>query len=70
MECCIWPLYEYENGKYKITVKPKEKKPIEEYLKMQGRFGHLFKLKDNTTIPDFQAEIDRQWERLLKRSAE
>jgi pyruvate ferredoxin oxidoreductase beta subunit len=70
MECCVWPLYEYENGKYKITVKPKEKKPVEEYLKLQGRFGHLFKLKDNATIQGFQAEIDRQWERLLKRSAE
>ena len=68
VDTCVWPCYEYENGKYKITVKPKEKKPIEEYLKMQIRFGHLFKMKDQTLIKEFQAEVDRIWERLLKRS--
>ncbi|MEO0216843.1 MAG: thiamine pyrophosphate-dependent enzyme [candidate division WOR-3 bacterium] len=70
VETCVWPLYEYENGKYRITVKPKEKKPVEEFLKMQGRFTHLFKLKDQTPIKEFQAEVDRIWERLQKRTAE
>ncbi len=70
VETCIWPLYEYENGKYRITVKPKEKKPVEEFLKMQGRFAHLFKLKDQTPIKEFQTEVDRIWDRLQKRSAE
>ena len=70
VETCVWPLYEYENGKYHITVKPKEKKPVTEFLKMQGRFGHLFKIKDNILVEEFQKEIDRIWERLLKRSAE
>jgi pyruvate ferredoxin oxidoreductase beta subunit len=68
VETCVWPCYEYENGKYKITVKPKEKKPIDEFLKMQVRFGHLYKMKDQTLIQAFQAEVDRIWERLLKRS--
>lgn len=68
VETCVWPCYEYENGKYRITVKPKEKKPIEEFLKMQVRFGHLFKTKDQSLIKEFQAEVDRIWERLLKRS--
>ncbi len=68
VDTCVWPCYEYENGKYKITIKPKEKKPIEEYLKMQVRFGHLFKMKDQSLIKEFQAEVDRIWERLLKRS--
>ncbi len=70
VETCVWPLYEYESSKYRITVKPKEKKPVAEFLKMQGRFAHLFKLKDDTLIQEFQQEIDRIWERLLKRSAE
>ncbi|MEO0123291.1 MAG: thiamine pyrophosphate-dependent enzyme [candidate division WOR-3 bacterium] len=70
VETCVWPLYEYENGKYRITVKPKEKKPVEEFLKIQGRFTHLFKLKDQTPIKEFQAEVDRIWERLQKRTAE
>lgn len=33
-----WILYEYENGKVKVTVKPGELKPVGEYLKLQKRF--------------------------------
>lgn len=36
----VFPLYEVENGKYKLNVNPKLK-PVEEYLKKQGRFRHL-----------------------------
>jgi pyruvate ferredoxin oxidoreductase beta subunit len=68
VESCVWPCYEYENGKYKITVKPKEKLPIDEFLKMQVRFGHLFKQKDPKLIQEFQAEVDFIWNRLLKRT--
>ena len=69
VETCVWPLYEYENGKYRITVKPKEKKPITEFLNLQGRFGHLFKWHDDVPIKEYQEEVDMIWERLLKRSA-
>ena len=68
VETCVWPLYEYQDGKYRITVKPKEKKPITEFTNLQGRFGHLAKLPDDTIIKQFQGEVDRIWERLLKRS--
>jgi pyruvate ferredoxin oxidoreductase beta subunit len=37
----IFTLYEIENGKLKITVKPSKMKPVQDYLKVQGRFGHL-----------------------------
>jgi pyruvate ferredoxin oxidoreductase beta subunit len=39
---CYWPLYEIENGVTKITVTPKEKLPVIDFLKPQGRFKHLF----------------------------
>jgi pyruvate ferredoxin oxidoreductase beta subunit len=68
VETCIWPLFEYENHKYHITVRPKEKQPITEFLKMQGRFGHLFKWKDDLPIREYQEEVDFIWNRLLKRS--
>lgn len=70
VDTCIWPLYEYENGKYRITVKPKEKKPVIEYLKIQERFAHLFKMKEQAMLDRIQQEIDVKWERLLKRSQE
>lgn len=41
----VWPLYEVVNGKYRITYKPREKKPVEYYLKQQARYRHLFKAK-------------------------
>ena len=28
IDACFWPLYEVENGVYKLTYKPKEKMPI------------------------------------------
>ncbi len=36
-----WPLMEIDEGNFKLNVKPKELRPIAEYLKPQGRFRHL-----------------------------
>ena len=66
VETCYWPLYEIENGKYKITYKPAKKLPIEEFLKPQKRFKHLFKPGNEWMIEEFQKEVDRRWEDLLK----
>jgi pyruvate ferredoxin oxidoreductase beta subunit len=67
-ETCFWPLYEVENGKWKITAMPKEKKPITEWLQMQGRFSHLFKAQNQPIVEKMQAEIDRRWNALLARA--
>jgi pyruvate ferredoxin oxidoreductase beta subunit len=37
----LWPLYEIEDGKLKLTVRVGKRKPVTEYLKLQGRFKHL-----------------------------
>jgi pyruvate ferredoxin oxidoreductase beta subunit/2-oxoisovalerate ferredoxin oxidoreductase beta subunit len=59
----IFPLYEVEDGeRTTISIKVKERKPINEYLRLQGRFRHL---KD-PDIAAMQAEVDRKNERLLK----
>ncbi|OGC12266.1 pyruvate ferredoxin oxidoreductase [candidate division WOR-1 bacterium RIFOXYA12_FULL_52_29] len=63
-ETCFWPLYEVENGIYKIT-KPREKKPVAEFLKTQERFRHLFKPGNEKIIEDIQADVDRRWQALL-----
>lgn len=36
-----WIQYEYENGEYKLNYNPKELKPIEEYIDIQGRYKGL-----------------------------
>ena len=66
VETCYWPLYEIENGKYKINYKPAKKLPVEEFLKPQRRFKHLFKPGNEWMIEEFQNVVDRRWEALLK----
>lgn len=67
MDTCFWPLYEVENGEYRLTYKPKEKLPIEEWLKSQGRFKHLFKpRKQSDVIESIQQAVDRRWEKIRK----
>ncbi len=66
-ETCYWPIYEVENGVYKINYKPKEKKSIVEFLKPQNRFKHLFKPANKDILDALQAEIDRKWALLLKK---
>ncbi|HIP99120.1 TPA: hypothetical protein EYH33_01050 [Candidatus Bipolaricaulota bacterium] len=55
-------------GVYRITYKPKEKRPIEEWLKPQGRFRHLFRPeKREDIIRELQEAVDRHWEELLRK---
>ncbi len=65
IDTCYWPLYEVENGKYKITYKPAKKLPIEEFLKPQKRFKHMFNPGNEWMIKEFQDEVDARWQELL-----
>jgi len=78
-QTCIFPLYEVtrENGRpvYKlsgasaaIARRPQSKKPVEEYLKGQGRFRHLFKPKeDKDLLAAIQEGVDHRWQLLLEK---
>jgi len=58
----IWPLKEYVEGRVTHTRIPHPRVPVEEYLKLQGRFKHLFEPKrDDFTIADIQARVDAYW---------
>ena len=63
---CYWPLYEIEDGVTRITVTPKEKIPVAEFMKPQGRFKHLFAPENEALLKQVQDEIDREWEKLQK----
>ena len=67
VETCYWPLFEYDHGKCILNYEPKNKLPIEDFLKPQGRFKHLFKSGNEHLIESFQEEVDRRWEELLKK---
>ncbi len=67
METCYWPLFEVIEGKWVLNYTPKQKLPVEDFLIKQGRFKHLFKKGNEYLIEEFQKEVDRRWEDLLKR---
>ncbi len=65
VETCYWPLFEVVDGKWILSYKPKNKLPLEDFLKKQGRFKHLFQPGNEALIEAFQAEVDKRWEELL-----
>ena len=63
-ETNFWPLYEIEEGKYKINKIIENPKPIEEFLKTQGRFKHLFSKENKKVLAEIQEIVDGEWARL------
>ena len=59
----IFPLYEIENGKYKLNVDPPQLRPVEDYIKLQGRFRHL----SSETIADIQDRVNAEYAKLKKK---
>lgn len=58
----VWPLKEYVNGKVVHTKIPGDRLPVEEYLKTQGRFAHLFSpVRNEAMINEIQQRIDDYW---------
>jgi pyruvate ferredoxin oxidoreductase beta subunit len=70
VETRFWPLYEVENGGWKLNYKPKKYVPIEEFLKPQGRFRHLFEPGNGHIIEQMQQIVDKKWLDLLERCKE
>lgn len=64
-ETNFWPLYEIENGKYKINWATEKPKPVSEFLKTQGRFKHLFSGKNKEILEEAQRVVDEEWKRLV-----
>jgi len=62
----FFPVYEIEQGKYRLSVKVPKPLPVEELLKSQGRFSHLFKPEHKGEIERIQGWVDENWSRLLK----
>ena len=67
VDTCVWPLYEIEDGKWRLTYEPKRKKPVEEFLAKQGRFKHMFEPGNEWMIENTQEYVDKEWEKLLKK---
>ena len=64
-ETCFWPLFEVENGQYKLNYKPKQKAPLADWLKQQGRYKHVFRPGNEHLIEELQTWVDEEWAKLL-----
>ena len=65
VDTCYWPLYEIVDGVYHVTYKPAKKLPVEEFLRPQKRFKHMFAPGNEWMIEEFQKEVDKRWQSLL-----
>jgi pyruvate ferredoxin oxidoreductase beta subunit len=63
VETGVWPLKEsVGGGQVTHTVAAKKRRPVEEYLRMQGRFEHLFSpARQDSVIEAIQAKVDDYW---------
>lgn len=58
----VWPLMEYVGGKVVHSKRPRERKPVEDYLRLQGRFAHLFEPERNEAeLASLQERVDAYW---------
>ena len=63
----VFPLKEYIGGEIIHTKVPRQRVPVEEYLKLQGRFNHLFEPQRNDAlIAEIQNKVDRYWENITQ----
>jgi len=60
----MFPLYEIENGEYKLSVTPPKLKPVKGYLKLQGRFRHL----SEETIKEIQDRVHKEYAKLVEKA--
>ncbi len=59
VESGLFPLFEAECGELTNSEKIRNKVPVEEYLRLQKRFSHLFSRRDDHTIAMIQRIADR-----------
>jgi pyruvate ferredoxin oxidoreductase beta subunit len=64
----FFPLYEVEDGVYRMTVPVPSPKPVEEYIKAQGRYAHLLQPQWAKELDDVKSGVDSNYKRLERLS--
>jgi len=63
VETGLFPVYEMEDGVITKVKKIKDRKPVDEYLKLQGRYKHLFKDEFKDHVKKIQEIADKNTEK-------
>ncbi len=64
VETGVFPLYEVENGQYRMTNEVPELKPIADYTKVQGRFRHL----SDDQLQAIQERVRQEYQSLVEKA--
>lgn len=70
VESRFWPLYEVVEGRYRLTHVPERTVPVEDWLRPQTRFKHLFKPDNAPLLEEIQRRVDQEWRELLAKCEE
>ena len=65
VETGIFPLYEVEDGRYKLSLDLPQLRPVQDYLKLQGRFRHL----SEEVIKKIQDRVNADYAKLKEKTA-
>ncbi len=60
----VFPLYEVENGVYKMSIDLPRLRPVKDYLKIQGRFRHL----SDDLIQQIQDRVELEYQKILEKA--
>jgi pyruvate ferredoxin oxidoreductase beta subunit len=63
----FWPLYEVVDGRYRLTYVPEAIVPVEDWLRPQKRFAHLFTADGLPAVREIERRVAREWDELLER---
>jgi pyruvate ferredoxin oxidoreductase beta subunit len=61
-----FPLYEVDKGNYKLSMKVPKPIPLEEFLKPQGRFRHLFAPEFVKDLEELRRQVENNWNRIAQ----
>ncbi len=64
VETGMFPLYEIENGRYKMNLDLPRLKPVYDYMRLQGRFRHL----SEDTIKQIQQRVGEEYQKLVEKA--
>jgi len=64
VETGMFPLYEVENGRYKLSLDFPKLRPVTDYMKLQGRFRHL----SEDIINEIQQRVEKEYARLKEKA--
>jgi len=64
VETGVFPLYEVERGRYRLSIDFPVLKPVQEYFKLQGRFRHL----TDDMIQKIEERVHREYEELKEKA--